>query len=104
MKRKQALTLYMTTWQKRMMKDFMPRSLFRGKTYRSINKMVIKHIVGRCPMSYKIPVEGIRRGDWVMHLTDEQMTMVSEYLGSRTPISSINISPEFLRSGAIAFR
>jgi hypothetical protein len=104
MKKKQALTLYMTTWQKRMMKDFMPRSAFRGKSFRSINKMIIKPIVGRCPMSYKIPVDGIRRGDWVMYLTDEQMIMVGEYLGARTRISSINVAPEFIKAGDIAFR
>ena len=97
------LTLYMTTWQKRMMNDFMPRSAFGGRSYKAITKMVVKWIVGECPMSYKISPDGIRKGDWVMHLTDEQMVQVGEFFGSKTPITSINVTPKFLERGDIAF-
>ena len=100
----QALTLYMTTWQKRMMKDFMPRSAFGGRPYKAINKMVIKPIIGKCPMSYKISPDGIRKGDWIMYLTDEQMILVGEFFGAKTPISSINVTPKFIEAGDIAFR
>jgi len=99
-----ALTLYMTAWQKRIMRDFMPSSSFRGKSYEAIDKMVIKPKKNKCLVSYLIPMVGIKKGDWLMYLTDEQMTMVGEFLKAKTPIPSINVKQEFLDEGIIAFR
>lgn len=98
------LTLYLAPWQKRMMKDFVGKSALKGKLLKNITRIVIKPIVGRCPMSYKIPLEGIRKDEWLLYLTDEQMIIIRDYLGSRIPISSINISAKFIKSGNIAFR
>lgn len=99
----ESLSLYLAPWQKRMVKDLMPPSALRGKSIRDITKVMIKNPRIKCPASYKIPIEGIRRGDWVMYLTDEQMVMVKEYLNLKTTISSINISPQFVKSGEIVF-
>jgi hypothetical protein len=98
------VTLYLAPWQKRMIKDFMPAAYFKGKRLSDITKLIISKGVVKCPASYKIPPEGIRRGDWVMHLTDEQMVVVKEQFGVRTPITSLNIDPGFLKSGAIQFK
>jgi len=98
------LTLYLAPWQKRMVKDFMPASYFKGKRFSDISKVIIGKGVVKCPASYKIPPEGMRRGDWVMHLTDEQMVMVREQFGIPTQITSLNIDPGFLKSGAVQFK
>lgn len=102
-KKEKMLNLYLAPWQKRMMKDFMGKSSYRGKPIKDIKKVVIKPIVGKCPMSYKIPIDGIRRDDWVLYLTDEQMVIIGEFLGSRIPISSINVSSESIKAGDIVF-
>lgn len=98
------LTLYLSTWQKRMMRDLMGSSSLKRIPFRKITKMRIRNPIGICLASYKLPVDGIRRGDWIIYLTDEQINMVSEELRLRTPISSVNISPETIKSGAISFR
>jgi hypothetical protein len=102
-KKEKTLSLYLAPWQKRMMKDFMSKSSLRGKSIKDIKKLVIKPIIGKCPMSYKIAMKGIRIDDWILYLTDEQMIIIGDFLGSRIPISSINISPEFIKAGDIAF-
>jgi hypothetical protein len=86
-----------------MVRDFMPASGLRGKPIKDISKVIFQIGKLKCPQSYKIPVEGIRRGDWVMYLTDEQIVIVKDSLRLRAPISSINISPEFIKSGAVKF-
>ena len=102
--RKEPLTIYLTSWQRRMVKDFMPSSWLKGKSIKDITKIELKPIIGECPKSYLIPQEGIRKGDWVLYFTDEQMTMLREYLRSPISISSVNISPEFLKTGDVSFR
>ena len=100
---KGAITLYLTPWQKRMLRDFMPGSLLKGIRIPEINKMTILPGKIVCPMSYKIPARGMRKGDWIVYLTDEQMTMVREVMGSRVAIPSINVTTDLLNSGAITF-
>jgi hypothetical protein len=98
----QKLELYLAPWQKRMMKDFMSSASFK-KPFAKITKLVIFNPKRPCLVSYKIPNLGMRRGDWIIYLTDEQMKIVQEKIGLRTPISSINISPDFLKNGTISF-
>jgi len=101
--RNEEVTLYLTSWQKRMVRDFMPRAYFRGGSLKDLSKMIFSKGIVKCPASYKIPPEGIRRGDWVMHLTDEQITMVKEQFGVRARITSLNIDPKSVKTGAIKF-
>ncbi len=103
MPEKQPLKLYLAGWQKRMLADYMPGPSCRGIRIKDINAVILKPGAVRCPASYKIPPEGIRKGDWVMHLTDEQMNIAAKYLGGRIRVSSFNISPDFLNSGEISF-
>lgn len=98
------ITLYLASWQKRMMKDYMPRSAFKKTPLEKITKVIIKPGRIKCPASYKIVIDWRRTGEWVMYLTDEQINIVHENFGLRTPISSINVSPETIQSGDIAFQ
>lgn len=98
-----ALTLYLSSWQKRMMKDFTIGPSSKGPSIRKYTKVIIRNPIGTCLASYKIPIDGMRKGDWVMYLTDEQISMVSEELKLRAPISAINITQESMKSGIIAF-
>ena len=93
------VTLYLEGWQKRMLKDFA-----RIKGVGRITTMMIKPGKGACPASYKIPVSGMKKDDWLIYLTDAQMLEVKAQLGLRTPISSININKEAIEAGSIAFR
>jgi hypothetical protein len=98
------LALYLAPWQKRILKDFAPASYFKSKPIREISRIIVRKGTVKCPQSYKIPAGGIRRGDWVLHLTDEQMIMVRDHFGTRTPITSLNVGPDSLQSGDIQFR
>ncbi len=98
-----SLKLYLAPWQKRMLADFMPRSAMGGLSPSQVNAILLKPGPTKCPMSYKIPPNGIRKGDWVLYLTDEQMSMVADQIGAKVKITSFNISPEFVKSGEIAF-
>ena len=89
--------LFLAPWQVRMIKDFLPR------VTRKIEKIVIKPGVIRCPASYKIPVDGLRRGDWVLYLTDEQMVIIKEKFQLKTPVSGINITEELIKNRSVAF-
>ena len=91
-------TLYLEDWQKRMLKDFA-----RLKRVERITRMVIKPGKGECLASYKIPVDGLRRDDWLIYLTNAQILQVKEQLGLRTPIKSINVTAKAMENGAIAF-
>jgi hypothetical protein len=49
-------------------------------------------------------VDGMRKGDWVLYLTEPQMVQVKEQLGLRTAISSINITPNAMKEKSVVFR
>ncbi len=102
MQEKEPLTLYLAGWQKRMLADFMPGTSYQGIRYKDVSAIRFKPGVMKCPTSYKIPVEGLRPGEWVFYLTDEQMAQAAKYLGGRIKASSFNISPALLKSGEIA--
>lgn len=91
-------TLYLESWQKRMLKDF---SGIRDVD--KISKIIVKPGKGGCPSSYKIPVGGMRKDDWLIYLTDQQALQVKEQLKLRTAISSLNITADGIRNGTVAF-
>jgi hypothetical protein len=104
MANEQTVTLYLAPWQKRMVKDFVSSSVIKSKDFARINKVMIVMKKGGCLASYKLPATGMRIDDWLLYLTDEQMNIMSEALGLRTPISSVNISGADITSGVISFR
>lgn len=46
---------------------------------------------------------GLRKGEWVMYFTDEQMLMVKDHFKLRTVIPSINIVDKQITEGMIQF-
>lgn len=96
---KRSVTLYLESWQQRMAKDF--SGLKRAGRWSSL---VIEFGPGGCPSSYLVPPDGMRKGDWLLYLTDAQMAHVKEQFSLRTPISSINITPDAMKSGAVVFK
>jgi len=89
--------LELDSWQSRIVKDFL-------NLKRSVDVITIKPGVIQCPASYKIPVDGLSRRDWVLHLTDDQMVTVQDHFGLKLPVSAININDGLLEKGEIAFQ
>ena len=90
-------SLKLEAWQTRMVKDFLDTSKF-------VEIIEIKPGIIYCPASYKIPVEGISRRDWVLYLTDEQMKVIQKEFDLREPVSGINITEGQIKRGEVRFR
>jgi len=99
----QQITLFLASWQKRLLKDFLPKDYLKRLRIDKIDRMIIWNPKRQCLNSYKIAAVGIRWEDWLMYLTDEQMNIVRDKLGLRVPISSINVTAEALKSRMIRF-
>lgn len=95
--RERSFSLELAPWQSRMVEDFLGTSKF-------VEKVEIKPGVIYCPASYKIPVEGLSRRDWVLYLTDEQMDIVQKQFDLREQVSGINITEGQLRRREVVFR
>lgn len=106
MPRGKTMTLYLAGWQKRMIRDFVNPKFF--KRFRvplaRVTKIIIKPGMVYCPASYKIPIDGIRKFEWVLYLTDEQINHVRQEMKITKPISSINITEKSLMNGMVAFK
>jgi hypothetical protein len=90
-------SLKLEAWQARMAQDFLGTTKF-------VEMVEIKPGVIYCPASYKIPVEGLSRRDWVLYLTDEQMKIVQKAFDLRETVSGINITEAQIRRSDIVFR
>ena len=88
--------LKLSSWQQRIVQDFTEAGTL-------FDTAIIESGVIQCPASYKIPVEGISRRDWVLYLTDRQMEIVQEEFGLKTPVSGINVTAGLIEKGAIVF-
>lgn len=97
------ITMYLAPWQKRIMVDFLSKDQLKKFAITKVTRIVIKNPKDLCLMSYKIMASGMRRDDWLLYLTDEQMNIVKQELGLRVAISSINITGPDLARGAIRF-
>jgi hypothetical protein len=80
-----------------MLKDFSKLNIER------ISKLTVTFKPGDCWASYKIPDLGFRRDDWALYLTDAQIVQVRSALGLRTPISSLSITADAIKSRAVVF-
>ncbi len=92
-----AVTLYLEPWQKRMIRDFARLRL------KKISKIIIQPGKGGCPTSYKVLPDFMKREDWWIYLTDQQILRVQEELGLAAPVSVINITTEATKAGAVMF-
>jgi hypothetical protein len=99
----ETLRMNLAPWQKRMIEDFIPAPIFKPIPLKEIVWIEFKREPFKCPASYKIPVHGLNRREWIMYFTDEQMNVVKDFLKLKIPISSVNITEEFLHAGTVAF-
>lgn len=95
------VTLYLAGWQKRMLKDFMVPSVFKVKNIDKLTKITVPVIDKRQWVMYRQPIDNIKVG-FSLYLTDEQIAIVGDKAGVRK-LSALNISPDTVASGAVAF-
>jgi hypothetical protein len=94
------ITLVLTGWQKRMLKDFMKKPLLPAE----VSKISLSVIDRRQWVMYRVvdPI-GFKNGAWNLYLTDAQIKKMGPLLGENVNISALRISPEMVKSGAIMF-
>ena len=92
----QSFSLRLASWQKRLVKDFIDLDS-------PFDTVLIDKGVIQCPASYKIPVEGLSRRDWILYLTDAQMKTIQKEFNLETPVSGINITESLLEKGQVKF-
>ncbi len=93
------ITLYLTPWQKRMIKDHMKD--VRLTTLNKIHFSVIDKIHW---VTYRVPTfEAVKEGAWNLYLTDEQIAEVVECTGLKTKISALTITPGMVADKTIIF-
>ncbi len=97
------LVLYLTSWQKRMVRDFVTASPGAKVKIRDWTRIIVGPGPIKCPASYKIPFHGIRKGDWYLYLTDEQMVQVKEALKLKTAVTGINITDSLIEKKVVGF-
>lgn len=90
------ITLYLATWQKRMLIDYV-------RDLKEANKVKFNIKDVQQLVMYKQPPELIGKGSWNLYLTDEQITKVKDVLGLKTKIAALNVTPEMLKTKAITF-
>ncbi len=94
------VVLYLEPWQKNMVADF---ATLKRKNVTKLVVDITKIKLGGCLRSYLIPVEGMRKGDWLLYLTDSQSMRLKEELKLRTAVPSLNVTEAAVKGGAIAF-
>lgn len=99
----QTITLYLAGWQKRMVKDYMSAAPYKATALARVTKVQISVIDKRQWVMYRQPYDVIKQGQWNLYLTDEQISVVAEKTGI-AKIAALNVSPEMVKSGAIAFK
>lgn len=91
------VTLFLATWQIRMVKDHL-----RIKA-KKIDRVLISRIIDKRQwVMYMGPPEIYR--NWHLYLTDEQIAVVKEKFKLKTAIAALNITKESLDAGDIAFK
>jgi hypothetical protein len=103
MQDKKSVTLFLAGWQKRMLKDYLSVSAFKARAVDKLTKVKISIIDRKQWVMYRQPIEAIKAGEWNLYLTDEQINIITAKTGLRAKISALNVSPEMLKAGAIAF-
>jgi hypothetical protein len=98
----QQITLYLTSWQKRMIKDFFPAKLLKAKSMERASKIRIAIFDKKQWVMYRQPIEAFKTGQLNLYLSDEQIAQVAEITGVPAKFSALNVSPELLESGQIA--
>jgi hypothetical protein len=93
------VVLYLESWQRNMVGDF------ASTKKKNITKLIVdiaKFKPSGCLRSYLIPPDGMRKGDWLLYLTDAQSQRIKEQMKLRTAVPSINITEAAVKAGIIA--
>lgn len=94
------ITLTLTSWQQRMIKDHI-QSTRRAPV---LSKVKINFMDKKQWVMYRQPpVDALRAGAFNLYLTDTQIAKVSKALGVDAKVSALTISPDMIKSGALAF-
>jgi hypothetical protein len=102
-KKEPSVTLYLTAWQKRMIKDCASAKDLKVSSIDRLIKVKVAFIDKKQWVMYRQPVEAFKAGQWNLYLTDEQIHLVADATGMRAKFSALNVSPELVNTGAIAF-
>lgn len=95
------ITLKLTEWQKRMIRDHVV-SLRRKP---ELDKITISVIDKKQWVMYRQPNPlAVSAGAWNLYLTDAQIKVVARATGADLRISALTLSPEMLSSKAVVFR
>lgn len=101
MPERKTITLYLAGWQKRMIRDHLKSTQIPERFSRM---RVSPKIPKKEWVMYRQPIfEQMKNGAWSLYLTDEQINHVVEDFGVEAKISALNITPELLEAGAVAF-
>ncbi len=87
---KRVITLYLSTWQKRMIKDFMPKLKSVSKIRLDLSGTVNAPLYMQRVM-YKLPDPFAKKATWNLYLTDEQIAQVALETDTKLDFSALNI-------------
>lgn len=95
-----AITLSLVSWQKRMLQDYLKGQ----RALTAVSKIKIAVLDRRQWVMYRQPTTAdLAKGAFNLYLTDAQITKVGAALGAGINISAVRLSPDMVKSGAIAF-
>lgn len=98
------ITLYLTSWQKRMIMDHMQEHIERLgiiHPYDNLNKIRLGMLDNIHIVTYRVPEPYGKAFN--LYLTDEQIRQVAEMAGVKTEFSALQISPEMLEEKSVIF-
>jgi hypothetical protein len=94
------VTLYLTNWQKRMVKDYVKSDL-RATNF---GKVTISGLNPGSIRTYRVPnFKEVEKGLWNLYLSDEQVKQLTEVLDVPARISALAISPEMIDAKTVVF-
>lgn len=95
-----AITLYLSSWQKRMVRDYVKDFSIE----RLPNKIMISIIDKKQWVMYRQPeLASVKEGAWNLYLTDEQIYQIAEVTGIGVEFSALNITPTMMENNEVAF-
>lgn len=102
MEENKVITLYLSSWQQRMVKDFFPELKTVTKVtldYTAKKKMLMYMQL----VMYRLPEPFGKAGHWNLYLTDEQIHQLTVESGTNVKFSALFISAELVAEKAIVF-
>lgn len=99
---KKTVTLYLEPFQRRMITDRVSRKLLDiGR--RRLTRMEVAKGIGDCWVSYRLPLDRIVEGDFVLYLTEAQGRQLQAGLGLAKIATTVHVSRQGLEKGYLSF-